>query len=123
MIGSGIGRAVALLYVRDGVDGITIADFNGESLNETERLIKEISASVKVIAVVADVSDPTSVNDMVESACVLGPINYAANVAGVSRCCTFISMYRMLMRSLGLAQKGIDLFDRAFGRLRQCPES
>lgn len=44
--GSGIGRALALRFAKEGISGIAIADFNESGLNETFDLVEKISAAV-----------------------------------------------------------------------------
>jgi NAD(P)-dependent dehydrogenase (short-subunit alcohol dehydrogenase family) len=66
--GSGIGRQLSLAYARAGVQGITLADLNKDSVAETERLIQTEFPNVKVLPVIIDVTNEKSVNAMVDQA-------------------------------------------------------
>ncbi|KAF5617278.1 dehydrogenase [Fusarium tjaetaba] len=82
--GSGIGRQLSLAYVRAGVKGITLADVNKDGVLETAKLIQAEFPDVKVLPLVVDVTNETSVNDMVDQAVkTFGTLDYAANAAGV----------------------------------------
>ncbi|HEY4155645.1 MAG TPA: SDR family oxidoreductase [Puia sp.] len=60
--GSGIGRATALCFANEGAD-VVVADINLDAALETVELIGK--ANGKAIACKADVSDPSSVKDLV----------------------------------------------------------
>ncbi|KAF5710202.1 dehydrogenase [Fusarium mundagurra] len=82
--GSGIGRQLSLAYVRAGVRGITLADVNKDGVLETGKLIQAEFPDAKVLSLVVDVTNETSVNDMVDQAVkTFGTLDYAANAAGV----------------------------------------
>lgn len=66
--GSGIGRALSIIFARDGIDGITIADIKAEALDETEKEIQKINPTIQVLKVSVDVADPKSVSEMVVKA-------------------------------------------------------
>jgi NAD(P)-dependent dehydrogenase (short-subunit alcohol dehydrogenase family) len=60
--GSGIGRATALCFAKEGAD-VVVADINLEAAQETVQLIHQ--AKGKGVARKADVSDPSSVKELV----------------------------------------------------------
>ena len=75
---------MSLAYVRAGIQGITLADLNPRALEETAKLITAEYPHVGINQVVADVTDETSVNNMLDSAIkVFGTLECAANAAGV----------------------------------------
>ncbi|KAF2802367.1 NAD(P)-binding protein [Mytilinidion resinicola] len=83
--GSGIGQATALAYARAGCQNIVLADRDESSIGNTAQMIGKQWPSVKTLGVVTDVSDQTSVDNMVKKTVeVFGTLDYAANVAGVT---------------------------------------
>lgn len=66
--GSGIGRQLSLAYARAGAKGITLADMDKQGIAETERLIHTEFPDVKILSVIIDVTDETSVISMVDQA-------------------------------------------------------
>jgi len=64
--GSGIGRATAIAFAREGAD-VLVADIRGDRALETEQFIRQMS-SAKVHAQAVDVSDVDQVNAMFEHA-------------------------------------------------------
>ena len=80
--GSGIGRATALLFAREGA-AIVAADKIGERAEETARLVTE--AGGKAVGVTADVSVAADVTAMVEAAVgAFGRVDILVNNAGLS---------------------------------------
>ncbi|CAH0054061.1 unnamed protein product [Clonostachys solani] len=89
--GSGLGRACAQTFARDGAAGVALFDVNAEGLAQTKALIDEknhISASGKpcrVITFVVDVTDEDQVSKIVsEVAQEFGRLDYLVNAAGVA---------------------------------------
>lgn len=87
---SGIGRATALSFAREGCTKIVICDVNSEGLGETSSLIQEIyqhsteTQPVKPIIVSVDMLDADAVSAMVEKAVELfGRVDYCVNAAGI----------------------------------------
>ncbi|MCD8077671.1 MAG: SDR family oxidoreductase [Lachnospiraceae bacterium] len=79
---SGIGRAVALTYAREGAD-VVICATNPEKLKKVEGELLE--TGVKVLSLVCDVGDPEQVGKTVRAAEeFLGGIDILANIAGMS---------------------------------------
>jgi NADP-dependent 3-hydroxy acid dehydrogenase YdfG len=80
--GSGIGRATALLFAKAGVD-ISLSGRRIETLQETERIIREESPSVRVQIFVADVRD-TARMEAVCSAVTSSGLDILVNNAGLA---------------------------------------
>jgi NAD(P)-dependent dehydrogenase (short-subunit alcohol dehydrogenase family) len=81
--GSGIGRAVALAFAREGAD-VVVAGRRREPLDETVALVEE--AGGKALAVTADVSRAADIRAVVEAAVDhFGSLDVAVNNAGVFR--------------------------------------
>ncbi|MFD8200817.1 SDR family NAD(P)-dependent oxidoreductase [Streptomyces sp. NPDC059701] len=81
--GSGIGRAVALAFAREGAN-VVVAGRGREPLDETVALIEE--AGGKALAVAADVSRAGDVRAVVDAALDhFGSLDVAVNNAGVFR--------------------------------------
>lgn len=80
---SGIGRALALRFAREGIAGLSIADVNGEQLAETAKLLEEFP--VKVTTHVVDVSDRNAMSAFAESVAQRhGRVSHVINNAGVA---------------------------------------
>lgn len=80
---SGIGRALALRFAREGVAGLAIADVNAEQLAETSQLLGAFP--VKVTSHIVDVSSAEAMRtfaaDVVEQH---GRVSHVINNAGVA---------------------------------------
>ena len=80
---SGMGRALALRFARDGIAGLAVADVNAEQLAETARLLEAIP--INVTTHVVDVSDRNAMSafadDVVERH---GRVSHVINNAGVA---------------------------------------
>lgn len=82
---TGIGRACAISFAREGCDQIALADMNFEGSEETARLIKNIRPDIQeVYSDKVDVSRPEDVKKFMEQVATrYGRIDYAVNAAGV----------------------------------------
>ncbi|KAF5004439.1 hypothetical protein FDECE_9077 [Fusarium decemcellulare] len=82
--GSGIGRATALLFAKEGCNRIAIADINQSALDELKDLIQSRHPHAKVATFQIDITSESSVNNAVLSTVeVFGRIDYACNAAGI----------------------------------------
>lgn len=85
---SGIGRALAVRFAREGIAGVAVADVNESGLNETADLIKEVG--VPVSAHLVDVSKLDQVqkfaDEVIENH---GRVTHLVNNAGVGLIGTF----------------------------------
>jgi NAD(P)-dependent dehydrogenase (short-subunit alcohol dehydrogenase family) len=81
---TGIGKATALLYAKEGCKKIVIADVNIGQLQTTKEEIEKTYPGVIVLATSLDVRDQDSIQGMVDEAVkTFGRIDYCANVAGI----------------------------------------
>jgi len=79
---SGIGRATALEFAREGAGPLILCDINAEGLEETAAMIEGIGRSA--LAIPADVSNHEKVRKAVEKALEqAGRIDVLVNVAGI----------------------------------------
>jgi NAD(P)-dependent dehydrogenase (short-subunit alcohol dehydrogenase family) len=79
---SGIGRATAVEFAREGAGPLILCDINAEGLEETAAMIEGMGRSA--LALPADVSNHESVRKMVEKALEqAGRIDVLVNVAGI----------------------------------------
>lgn len=80
---SGIGRATAVEFAREGAGPIILCDINAQGLHETAALVEGRGSGAVVIP--ADVSNHESVRNMVEKALErAGRVDILVNVAGIS---------------------------------------
>ena len=83
--GSGIGRAIAHTFVKEGCTRLVLADINEASLQTVSAELKELDSSVKTLAVKADISSEMEVENLVDAAVKeFGAIHYAVNNAGIT---------------------------------------
>ena len=103
--GSGIGRAIALRLANDGAR-IAVADINGETARETERMVR--AAAGEAAAIQVDISDFEAVQSAVRQAQErLGPVGILVNNAGWDRIEPFIQNAPALWDKLiGINLKG-----------------
>jgi NAD(P)-dependent dehydrogenase (short-subunit alcohol dehydrogenase family) len=81
--GSGIGRAAARAFAREGVRGVVVADVDPDGGNETVELIRATGADAHFVA--CDVTDAAQVDAMVATAVdTYGRLDCAHNNAGIS---------------------------------------
>ncbi len=80
---SGIGRAVALAYAREGAR-VVVSDIDEEGGAETVGLIEEATSGAEAVFVAADVSSPDEHEALVEAAVErFGALHIACNNAGI----------------------------------------
>jgi NAD(P)-dependent dehydrogenase (short-subunit alcohol dehydrogenase family) len=102
---SGIGRATALAFAREGADPLIISDINADGLKETATSIEKLGH--RVVLLPADVSDYDAVREMVEKALsVSDGIDVLVNVAGTA----IISPLEMMTMEEWKKVVGVDLF-------------
>lgn len=83
---SGIGRATAIAFAREGAGPVVITDINEKGLEETAERLKNLGA--EAIVWPTDVTDFVTVNEMVEDIIArCGRIDILVNVAGISLVC------------------------------------
>ncbi|KIW39626.1 uncharacterized protein PV06_08223 [Exophiala oligosperma] len=81
---SGIGRATAKLFAKEGCRRIAIGDIQAPALNKTREEIQSEYKDAEVVAIPTDVTSESSVNSLVQSVVnTFGRIDYACNVAGI----------------------------------------
>ncbi|KAL4875189.1 hypothetical protein BJY04DRAFT_224266 [Aspergillus karnatakaensis] len=81
---SGIGRATARLFAREGCRKIVLADLNKSGLQETYKMITDSNKDVSLLVAETDVTTESSVSDMVKHAVAkFQRIDYAVNAAGL----------------------------------------
>jgi NAD(P)-dependent dehydrogenase (short-subunit alcohol dehydrogenase family) len=82
---SGIGRATAHTFVKEGCTRLVLADIDGKGLDVVSDELKAMDDSVKTCQVECDVSSEEQVEAMVTKAVeVFGAIHYCVNNAGVT---------------------------------------
>lgn len=84
---SGIGKATALAYARNGTRGLVLADLDEPGVQRTAKQAKQEATNdeFSVIALHADVRDYSTVENVFEHAVKkFGRIDYSVNTAGVS---------------------------------------
>lgn len=83
--GSGIGAATAEAFAVAGAAEIIILGRTEKTLKETQDLIKSKHKDVKVLALIADIADSTSVKKVFDFIAQLGPIDiYVSNAANIA---------------------------------------
>ena len=113
--GSGIGRAIALAFAREGAD-IMIADVN---LGEADRVGEQIKAlGHRALAVKADVSSRIDVNRLVdETLKAFGRIDILVNNAGILKAAPIESLSEQDWdRVIDVNLKGVFLCSQTVGR-------
>ncbi len=102
--GSGIGRATALAFAREGA-WVAVADLSLEAAQETATLVEQ--AGGQAVAIAADVSDEAAVEAMVQAAVnAFGGLDCAFNNAGIAPAAAGASM-----------QKACDITPEAWERI------
>lgn len=82
---SGIGRAVAHAFVRDGCTRLILADIDVTGLATVSQELKDLNHAVRTCPIVCDTSIEADIQRMVdEGVKTFGSINYAVNNAEVS---------------------------------------
>ena len=81
--GSGLGRATALQVAKEGAT-LSLVDLNQEALEETKKLVLEVSPNTEVLLVSANVADEQAVKNYVdETVNKFGRIDGFFNNAGI----------------------------------------
>ncbi|KAI1610589.1 hypothetical protein EDD37DRAFT_14925 [Exophiala viscosa] len=81
---SGIGRAVAHVFVLEGCTRLVLSDLNGDGLNTVAEELKGLDSAVQTCLVTCDVSNELDVERMVaEGVKAFGAIHYCVNNAGI----------------------------------------
>ncbi len=78
---SGIGRATAIAASANNL-AVLATDVNGDGLAETAEKADEIDGDGELTRVVADLTDDSDLDQIVENAAKVGTVRYLANVAG-----------------------------------------
>eukprot|EP01116_Phalansterium_solitarium_P010753 TRINITY_DN2595_c0_g1_i2.p2 TRINITY_DN2595_c0_g1~~TRINITY_DN2595_c0_g1_i2.p2 ORF type:complete len:264 (-),score=70.28 TRINITY_DN2595_c0_g1_i2:230-1021(-) len=82
--GSGIGRAIAIKFAKDGATAVVVADRNVSQGQETVKLIQELANGAQALFVETDVSKVADTERMVQAAVsAFGQLNILVNSAGV----------------------------------------
>src|SRR4051794_7317233 len=83
--GSGIGRASALAFAREGARGVVVADIDPDGGNETVELVRDTNGGADARFVACDVTDAMQVDAAVAAAVdAYGRLDCAHNNAGIS---------------------------------------
>ncbi|KAG5932123.1 hypothetical protein E4U53_001470, partial [Claviceps sorghi] len=82
---SGIGKACARAFVKEGAGGVALVDINEEALRAVRaELDSEVGGAARLATYVLDVTDEEQVQRVVgEAAAWLGRLDYVVNAAGV----------------------------------------
>lgn len=79
--GSGMGRAIALAFAQEGAK-VVLADFNGESMAETEKEIQGIGGTSSTVR--ADMSQPEDISNLIKTTVdTYGSLDVLVNNAGI----------------------------------------
>ncbi|KIW99579.1 uncharacterized protein Z518_11318 [Rhinocladiella mackenziei CBS 650.93] len=88
---SGIGKAIALGFVKEGAKGVALIDIDGAALETVKKEIVQDLAppDCKVLTYVLDTTDESGVERVVEAAYgEFGRLDYLVNCAGIIRFCS-----------------------------------
>lgn len=113
---SGIGHAVALRLVADGIKNIALIDLSEDRLADVEAKIIELSSAVKVLKIGADCSKEEEVEAAVEkTVTTFGRLDACFNGAGVAGTITKTveTTSESLDTVLGVNLKGVWYCERA----------
>jgi NAD(P)-dependent dehydrogenase (short-subunit alcohol dehydrogenase family) len=81
--GSGIGRASAIAFAREGAEGVVVADIDERGGTQTTRMVEEVGG--RAVFIRCDVSSEPDVERMVQTAIEsFGGLHYAHNNAGTA---------------------------------------
>ncbi|KAL3465082.1 short chain dehydrogenase/ reductase [Aspergillus heterothallicus] len=82
---SGIGRATAFTFVKEGCTRFALGDLNEEGLQSTSAELKAMNPAVQVFTAVVDISSEVQINEFIQGAvATFGGIHYAVNNAGIT---------------------------------------
>jgi len=79
---SGIGRATAVALAHNGLT-VAITDIDGQGIDDTENIIKNMNGDRNVVTITADLTDDGDLRRIVRVSSEQGDIQYLANVAGI----------------------------------------
>jgi NAD(P)-dependent dehydrogenase (short-subunit alcohol dehydrogenase family) len=81
---TGIGKATATAFAQEGCTRIVLADISSTSLDQTTSTLSSSFPSVQFLAVLTDISSPSSVRDLFRKTMdEFRRLDYAVNCAGV----------------------------------------
>ncbi|KAF9889086.1 hypothetical protein FE257_008063 [Aspergillus nanangensis] len=82
---SGIGRAVAHTFIREGCTRIVLADLDEASLQAVAKELESLNRNVRALAIKTDIASEPEVHRLIDTAVrEFGAIHYAVNNAGVT---------------------------------------
>ncbi|KAL2858491.1 short chain dehydrogenase/ reductase [Aspergillus pseudoustus] len=82
---SGIGRATAHTFLKEGCKRFALGDLNEEGLQSTSAELKNMNPAVQVFTAVVDISSEGQINNFIRGAAdAFGGIHYAVNNAGIT---------------------------------------
>ena len=82
---SGIGRAIAHTFVREGCTRLILGDINFEGLSAVTEELKGLDADVQTCNVKCDTSSEEEVQSMIDQGVsMFGELHYAVNNAGIT---------------------------------------
>ncbi|KAL2858617.1 short chain dehydrogenase/ reductase [Aspergillus pseudoustus] len=83
--GSGIGRAIAHTFLKEGCTRLLLGDINQENLSGTSDELRAANPSVEIIACKVDVSSESEVQKFIDAGVsAFGGIHYAVNNVGIT---------------------------------------
>lgn len=100
--GSGIGKACALAFAKEGAAGVVFVDLNLRFAEEAAAESRELAThpKYKALALSADVTSETQVDSTVAATIQeFGQINYAVNSAGVGSFCFILFILDLTLSS------------------------
>jgi NAD(P)-dependent dehydrogenase (short-subunit alcohol dehydrogenase family) len=81
---TGIGKATATAFAQEGCTRIVLADISSTSLTSTTSTLSTLFPSVQFLAILTDISSPSSVRDLFRKTMdEFKRLDYAVNCAGV----------------------------------------
>lgn len=82
---SGIGRATAHTFVKEGCTRLLLGDVNKKDLDIVAEELKTLDSSVQIVVQKVDISSETEVQDFIDAGVkAFGGIHYAVNNVGIT---------------------------------------